>query len=408
MAPQTPSDHLLPIIPLPKGSVLLPGVVQRIPVSAQRPDIPALLADVYNRAASRATQDRLDTVPIACFPLASPLLSPDGKLLIEDGNSHSDVSWSEDVDLARVTGSELFGFGTVARITGIEGKGTGDFALLVRGVARARLEKSHRQQPYLEGKVQYHRDEVSTSDSALEGLFSQLKAAARELVALLSLSSILPNSGLSPLLARRLDAFIARQQMGEASMLADFVANLVECTYEDKLQVLALLDVKERITKVLELLVKQIGNIKNNIKITTITTTTGTFGFGPENMPKDISRIWRDPRSQRQGKVAMPNFRLPSGVSAAMGTGNGEEEQEPDELDELEKKLDAAQLSPDASRIATRELKRLRKMNPAQADYSVTRNYLEVLADLPWAAMTDDRLGRETLSRARRQLDDDH
>ncbi len=53
-------------------------------------------------------------------------------------------------------------------------------------------------------------------------------------------------------------------------------------------------------------------------------------------------------------------------------------------------------------------MKRLRKMVPAQADYAVTRTYLETLAEIPWSVTTDDRLGPQTLSRARKQLDDDH
>jgi ATP-dependent Lon protease len=410
MAPQAASAALLPIIPLPKGSVLLPGVVQRIPVSADRPDIPALLANVYHRAASRGAQDRIDAVPIACFPLASRLLSPDGRLLIEATDVSTDAAWrgGEDANPAQATGAELFAYGTAARITGIEGRGTGDFALLVRGVARVRLETSYRKQPYLEGKVLHLRSEIDLSDSELERLFMQLRSSARELVALLSLSSILPNSGLSPLLARRLDVFIARQKVVEAGMLADFVANLVECSYEEKLQILAFLDVKDRIGKVLELLSRQVGTMKNNLKITTITTTTGAFGFDPDNLPREISKIWRDPRARRQGNATAPNFQLPLGAVPGMGSNNAEDGQDMDELDELQQKLEAAKLSPDASRVATRELKRLRKMNPAQADYGVTRNYLEALAELPWAVLTDDRLGNETLGRARKQLDDDH
>ena len=47
-------------------------------------------------------------------------------------------------------------------------------------------------------------------------------------------------------------------------------------------------------------------------------------------------------------------------------------------------------------------------MNPAQAEYQVCRTYLETLAEIPWSKVTEDRLDTEVISRARKQLDDDH
>ena len=65
-------------------------------------------------------------------------------------------------------------------------------------------------------------------------------------------------------------------------------------------------------------------------------------------------------------------------------------------------------MTAEAAKVADRELKRLKKMSPAQAEYQVTRNYLENLAEIPWSTVTEDQLGVATLSRARKQLDDDH
>ena len=65
-------------------------------------------------------------------------------------------------------------------------------------------------------------------------------------------------------------------------------------------------------------------------------------------------------------------------------------------------------MTPEAQKVADRELKRLKKMNPAQAEYGVCRTYIETLCDIPWTMSTEDRLGVDTLKRARKQLDDDH
>ncbi|KAJ4300314.1 hypothetical protein N0V88_002987 [Collariella sp. IMI 366227] len=401
----------LPVIVLPRGSVLLPGVVQRIAVSSTRPDIASLLAAVYTRAASKTPNGRIDTVPIACIPLASPLLGPQGQLLIQDSETAVSPD-SDNVDPAKASKKDLFGWGVSARITGVEGRGTGEFTLLVEGVSRVRLEKTYHEKPYLEGKVLYYQEE-NRRDSALEELSQHLKLLSREFVAILRLSSILPRStsapGLSPLLARRLDLFIAKQKQPGA--LADFMANIVESSYEEKLQVLGLLDVEERVTKVIELLDRQVGNIKNNMKVTTFSTTALPF-TDPDAARKEIEKFIRPSRSIKRpsGKVSTQGTGMPippPGFSGQPG-GNPEDGEEPNEIEELQKRLEAAKLSPEAAKVADREIKRLKKIHPAQAEYAVTRTYLETLAEIPWSATTDDRLGPQTLPRARKQLDDDH
>ncbi|KAK3380109.1 Lon protease C-terminal proteolytic domain-containing protein [Lasiosphaeria ovina] len=392
----------LPVITLPRGTVLLPGVVQRIAVSPNRPEIASLLAAVYTRAASKAPNGRIDTVPIACVPFASPLLGPNGQLLLQTEQEPPSPDRS-DADVPKPTKADLFDWGVAAKITGVEGRGTGEFTLLVEGVARLRVDKIYADKPYLECKVVYYQDDVPLPDPALEELFQHLKLLSRELVAILRLSAILPRSGsapsLTPLLARRLDIFISKQKQPGA--LADFMANIVESSYEEKLQVLALLDVKDRVVKVIELLDRQVGNIKNSMKITAVTSTTLPFSVDPDTARKEIEKFLTPGKARQGSKAPAP------GILGQPG-GNSDDDHEPNEIEELKKRLDAAKLSPEAAKVADREIKRLKKIHPAQAEYAVTRTYLETLADIPWTVTTDDRLGPQTLTLARKQLDDDH
>lgn len=147
----------LPIIPLHQGVVLLPGIIQRIPVSSSRPDIPALLSTVFTRAGAR--NDRIETVPIACVPQAqdSRLRGPNGQLLIENGEK--DYSKNGHSDSGGIAKADLFSWGVAAKVTGVEGRGTNSFSLLVEGVARVKVEKIYKVQPYFEGKVTYYQDE---------------------------------------------------------------------------------------------------------------------------------------------------------------------------------------------------------------------------------------------------------
>ena len=154
----------LPLIPLPAGTVLLPGVIQRIAVSSTRPDIASLLANVYTRAASKAPNGRIDTVPIACVPLASPLLGPDAQLLIQDAES-ANATPAQPVDPANATKEDLFPWGVIAKITGVEGRGTGEFTLLVEGVSRVKVLKISSERPYFEAKLKHFQDEGTTHQS---------------------------------------------------------------------------------------------------------------------------------------------------------------------------------------------------------------------------------------------------
>ncbi|KAF6809771.1 ATP-dependent protease la 2 [Colletotrichum sojae] len=390
----------LPVIPLARGTVLLPGVTQRIPVTAARPDIPALLANVYTRAASAAPNERIDSIPIACVPLSSPFVGTNGQLLIQDADV-VDETLIKEVDPGNAHKADLYNYGVAARITGIEGRGTAEFALRVEGVTRVRVEKVTQERPHFEAKVKYFYDET-TIDGQLQELFQLLKLRSRELVTILRISALLPRSpdsppGLSPLLTRRLEMFINKKVLKDAGSLADFMANIVEASYEEKLEVLAALDVKVRLAKVIELLDRQVGGIKNNFKITTFTS-----------VPVQLLDKLND-RSNRGGPNGIPmppNTMFPPGPNG-VHTGQ-DDDQEPNELEELKKKLDKAQLPSEAAKMADRELRRLKKMMPGNQEYQVTRTWLDVLSEIPWTATTDDRLGPDTLARARKQLDEDH
>jgi ATP-dependent Lon protease len=80
-------------------------------------------------------------------------------------------------------------------------------------------------------------------------------------------------------------------------------------------------------------------------------------------------------------------------------------EGEADEIKLLREKVEAARLPEAAQQTADRELGRLARMNQASPDYQITRTYLEWLLEIPWSAVTEDRLDPVE---ARRVLDEDH
>ncbi|KAL8693701.1 MAG: hypothetical protein Q9218_001502 [Villophora microphyllina] len=347
-------SQTLPILPLPKGVVLLPGVTLRIPV-AGRSDVFSLLTSLHAR--SKTPKADAAATPIGCVPLTSPLLSPDGQQLIESqGRPREELD--DDYSASKEpTKDDLFSYA------------------------------------------------VDSKDPEMQDLFEQLKQVSRTLILLVQASSLLRRSTLAnnmpPLMSRRLQLYISRKDVGDAGVLADFLANMVDATMEEKLLVLSAASIKERVQRVIDIFTRQIDDLKGNIKITAVTTTLPVQGL-------DINSLDRKQREALIRRSMSHTGSLPSMGNFSMGGGPEGSDEEPDELEELKKRLDDAKLTPEVQKVADREMKRLKKMNPAQAEYGVCRTYLETLSEIPWTTMTEDQLGAETLKWARRQLDDDH
>ena len=59
------------------------------------------------------------------------------------------------------------------------------------------------------------------------------------------------------------------------------------------------------------------------------------------------------------------------------------------------KMIEEAGMSEAAETAAKKELDRLSRMNPASAEYTVSRSYLDWLVNLPWNKSTEDSTSRK-------------
>ena len=83
----------------------------------------------------------------------------------------------------------------------------------------------------------------------------------------------------------------------------------------------------------------------------------------------------------------------------------GEQDETQRDVEELKQKIEAAGMPEDVKKEALKELNRLSRISPMAADYSVTRNYIEWLAVLPWAKSSGVEVD---IPKAREILDEDH
>lgn len=123
-----------------------------------RSDISALLASVSSHLALPKSDSGV--ISVGCVPLRSPFLSPGGQKLIETAGknirktAHYLPTNAEEIDV-----EDLFRYGTVARVVGVQGRRSGDLTLTVEGIKRFRIERLTRLKPYAEAEVTFLDDD---------------------------------------------------------------------------------------------------------------------------------------------------------------------------------------------------------------------------------------------------------
>src|ERR1700723_4672138 len=83
----------------------------------------------------------------------------------------------------------------------------------------------------------------------------------------------------------------------------------------------------------------------------------------------------------------------------------GEQDEGQRDVEDLKKKIEEAGMPDETKKEALKELNRLSRMSPMAADYSLTRNYIEWLAVLPWSKSSGSEVD---ITKARQILDEDH
>lgn len=353
-------------------------LVVRIFISG-RQDITALLAKLSNSTTPLDSSNlRIGCIPLKPpTPVNPPIAKTDDdkkRIIEEEGDEVEETQLAFlNVDPSSATPEELFSHGTTARVVGVEGHsrvdsfgthGANGMALVVEGVSRFRVKQFLQRTPFIEADVEHFVDPpVQESDVPTHSYFTQLKALSRELVALLQMNSS-RGVGLPPLVARRLELLIAEKQLCDAGSLADFMVSAVETTLAERLRILLAVDVPDRLEKAVTVLTRQVNKIKSIITKS-------------DKIPPPLIVM-----SRRDSLPLLPG--IPSrGAKRSPGFGDMDHDGENDEeLDELSKKIEEAKLSPEALKLARREMQKLRRMSPAQAEYGVCRTYLETLTEV--------------------------
>ncbi|XP_037395741.1 lon protease homolog 2, peroxisomal isoform X1 [Pygocentrus nattereri] len=246
------------------------------------------------------------------------------------------------------------------------------YTLLITGLCRFRVSHLLRERPFPVAMVeQLDRLEQYTEGGQLDGELGELSQrfyqAAVQLVGMLDMSV--------PVVAklRRLLDSLPRET------LPDVLASMIRTSNLEKLQVLDAVDLEERFKKTLPMLTRQIEGLKLLQKTRKL-------------RPDDDKRVL----AMRKGGV-FPGRQFSLEEDA--------EDEDGDDMAMLERKVKEAGMPEPALRVCLKELKRLKKMPQSMPEYALTRNYLELMVELPWSKSTTDCLD---IRAARVLLDNDH
>jgi ATP-dependent protease La len=270
----------------------------------------------------------------------------------------------KDPDMENPGYDDLHSVGTIGQIVKLLEMPDGSTTAIIQGRKRMVLSELVSDDPYFIARVKpmpERKPESSSKD--FDAIVGSLKD--------LSLKIIKINSNISP------EASFAIKNIENNTYLINFICSNTDIKVQDKQKLLEINSIRDRGFMLLEFLVQEIQvlELKNELQ---------------SKVKIDLDQQQREFLLHQQMKT----------IQNELGGNPGEKE-----IEEYLEKAKTKKWKEDVKQIFDKELDKLRRLNPAAAEYSVQVNYIQTLLDLPWSEYTQDNLD---LKNARQVLDSDH
>ncbi|MBW3519629.1 endopeptidase La [Flavobacterium sp. NKUCC04_CG] len=259
---------------------------------------------------------------------------------------------------------DIYTVGTVAKILRVLKLPDGNITVILQGKKRFEIEKRLTEEPYLKASVR----EVSESrpekdDTEFIAIIESIKESAIEII---KESPNIPS-----------EATFAVRNIESNSFLVNFVSSNMNLTVEEKQSLLKINDLKERALETLKIMNVELQKLelKNNIQ---------------SRVRFDLDQQQKEYFLQQQMKT----------IQEELGGVSNEEEFEEMRQRALTKKWTAK-----VKEHFEKEMNKFQRMNPQVAEFSIQRNYIEFMLDLPWSEYSKDVFD---LKNAQKILDKDH
>ncbi|MGH9581143.1 MAG: endopeptidase La [Terriglobales bacterium] len=261
--------------------------------------------------------------------------------------------------------SDLYTYGTIAIVHKVVRMPNQSLFIFTEGLDRVRVEEFTQLTPFLRATVRPVADVGVETTPEMEALQRNVLTLFQQIVA-----------G-SPTLSDELQT--VAMNIDEPGRLADFVSSsLPSLATKDKQDILETPDVGARLRSVNRHLTKELEVQLLRNKIQT-------------EVQDQVQQSQREYYLREQMKAIQKEL--------------GEQDETQRDVEELRQKITAAGMPEEVQKEALKELARLARISPMAADYSVTRNYIEWLAVLPWSKSSGSEVD---IVKAKEILDTDH
>ena len=334
-----------------------------------------MIADVEGDLEDILNVEVPDNVPIlpvrnlVLFPgVVSPILigRDSSKIVIQKAEKRGDfigIVCQRDPEVDVPLQEDLYRTGVFAKVMKLLTLPNGNITAIVQCHNRFQLNRLTQTSPYLEGDVEQHIDlDPDKRDREFKAAMEDLRSLVNEYI---NVSEDIPD-----------EATFAIKNISNNIMALNFVCSNMPFPIKEKIKLLEMESVKERLFNVMKIINREINlqNLKADIRNKT---------------REDIDEQQRNYFLQQQIK----------NMQAEMGNESSPEKYE------LLKKAEGKNWPADISKTFYKEADKLDNLNPQSPEFNVLLNYLQTLVSLPWGEYTTDDLD---LKRAQKILDQDH
>ena len=259
--------------------------------------------------------------------------------------------------------SDLFQIGTIARILKILKMPDGTTTAILQGRRRFSLEEMTQENPFLSGKIEVIGMVKADNQLEFTATIASIKDLAQQII---KLAPNIPS-----------DAAVMLKTIDNGAFLLNFITSNLGIDVPSKQTILEINDLSKKAEAVLVKMDNELQLLQLKDKIETKVRT-------------DLEKQQRDYFLNQQLKTIQDEL------------GDNPQDKEYGKLKERAAKM---KWPAEIKEVFDKDLKKLKRLNPQVAEYSVMLNYMELMLDLPWSIYTEDNFD---LKKVKKVLDKDH
>jgi len=258
---------------------------------------------------------------------------------------------------------DIYKVGTIAEIKKLIKMPDGNLTVIIQGIKRFKIEKILQEEPYISATIQVLPDVQPEINQEINAIIDSIRELALKAI---QLNHNIPS-----------EASLAIENITSPMFFVNFIISNIQSDVAKKQKLLETDDFKERTLGLLKLLDQEVQRLelKNDIR---------------QKTRKVLDKQSREYFLHQELQT----------IQEELG-----EKGPLKEIEEFKKKAKTKKWNQETAKHFEKELTRLKRMNPQAPDFSVQRNYLELMLDLPWNEITEDQID---LKYAEKILDRDH